>query len=133
MDENIWYEILGTVVATLITVLTPYFIKFINAKAGELKALTNNELLEKYIELAEDIVIKAVETTNQTFVNELKKDGKFTADRYGEAFDKTKETVLALLTEVEKQTIVEVYGDLNTWMQTQIESYIGTKTTTPTM
>jgi len=61
----------------LLGVLTTFLILFINKKSQELKATTDNELYHKYIDMLEETVVNCVIATNQTYVDSLKKQGKF--------------------------------------------------------
>lgn len=112
--ENILAQLIETVTLLLISVAIPYGIKWIKAK-------TRNETLIKLIERAENLVENCVEYTSQTFVNALKKEGKFTKEEGQIAFNMSKERILSLMTEELQAAIMECFGDVNLWIETQIE------------
>ena len=72
----------------------------------------------------ENIVNKAVITTNQTFVNELKKQGKFDKEAMEEAYRRTYESIIASLSQslfeyVDKETI-----DIDMLLKNMIETSV---------
>jgi hypothetical protein len=64
--------IFQVVVLPLLTVLTGFAVKWVNAKAKELKATTDNVYTHKYIEMLQDTIVKTVIAVNQTYVDALK-------------------------------------------------------------
>jgi len=61
----------------LITALTLYIIKFIRTKAAEAQTVIDNDLADKYVGLLAQTVSNCVLATTQTYVDTLKKQGKF--------------------------------------------------------
>lgn len=116
-----WEEVLALVLNSLLkilgTILIPYLVYVIRKKV-------QNDTVSSYIEDALLVVYSAVECTNQTFVDELKKDGLFDKEAQKEAFERSKNLVLKLLSEAAKEAIIKSCGDLETWVATQIESAV---------
>ncbi len=108
----------------LLGVLTAFLIVFISKKAQELKAKTNNELYHKYIDMLEQTIISCVIATNQTYVDALKTEGKFDAEAQKIAFQKTYDSVMAILSEDAKSYLNEAIGDLQTYIINQIEAQV---------
>ncbi len=108
----------------LLGVLTNAIVKFINSKIGELKMRTENENLQKYIDMFNKTICDCVIATNQTYVESLKKQGTFDLEAQKIAFDMTKNAVLELLTDEAKLYLTEIYGDLMAYMQIKIESEV---------
>lgn len=108
----------------LLGVLTAFLIVFISKKAQELKAKTNNELYHKYIDMLEQTVINCVIATNQTYVDALKAEGKFDVEAQKIAFQKTYDSVMAILSEDAKSYLNEAIGDLQTYIINQIEAQV---------
>ena len=108
----------------LLGVLTAFLIVFINKKAQELKAKTNNELYHKYIDMLEQTIINCVIATNQTYVDALKAEGKFDGEAQKIAFQKTYDSVMAILSENTKTYLNEAIGDLQTYIINQIEAQV---------
>lgn len=127
---------LYTVITIALPVLAKYCITFIQNKieavqAEKIKSEAEKlgidvNLLNKYIDMAEDAVYKAVMDTNQTFVDELKKQSTFTKEAQIEALNKSLDKAKANLSEDAKKVLVEAYGDLNAYLTTSIEALIRT-------
>ena len=108
----------------LLGILTTFLIIFISKKAQELKATTDNELYHKYIDMLEQTIINCVIATNQTYVDALKAEGKFDAEAQKIAFQKTYDSVMAILSEDAKSYLNEAIGDLQTYIINQIEAQV---------
>ena len=106
----------------LLGILTTFLIIFISKKAQELKAKTNNELYNKYIDMLEQTIINCVIATNQTYVDTLKREGKFDGEAQKIAFQKTYDSVMAILSEDAKTYLNEAIGDLQAYIINQIEA-----------
>jgi hypothetical protein len=106
----------------LLGILTTFIIIFISKKAQELKAKTNNELYSKYIDMLEQTIINCVIATNQTYVDALKREGKFDGEAQKIAFQKTYDSVMAILSEDAKTYLNEAIGDLQAYIINQIEA-----------
>ena len=117
-------EIIEVCLIPLLGVLVTYLVKYISTKSKELEASTDNELAKKYISLLSSTITNCVIATNQTYVETLKKQGKFDAEAQKEAFNMTLNAVKALLTDEAKQYLSEIYGDLNTYITNQIEATV---------
>ena len=108
----------------LLAILTKYLVAWIQIKTKELTDTKDNEMFTKYMTLLSDTVINCVVTTNQTYVNTLKEQGKFDAEAQKEAFNKTYEAVMRILTDDAKKYLGEVLGDLDLYINTLIESQV---------
>lgn len=108
----------------LLAILTKYLVAWIQVKTKELTDTKDNEMFTKYMTLLSDTVINCVVTTNQTYVNTLKEQGKFDAEAQKEAFNKTYEAVMRILTDDAKKYLSEVLGDLDLYINTLIESQV---------
>ena len=84
----------------------------------------NSEIANKYIEMAEAVIVKVVKATNQTYVDSLKKNGAFDQNAWVTAFEKSKNNVLKLLSDAQKEVITELYGDVESWINVQIEATV---------
>lgn len=127
-----WSELISNIfqvcLLPLLGILTKYLVAFIAMKSEEMKQKTDNETAQKYLQMATDTITACVIATNQTYVESLKAQGKFDKEAQEVAFNKTLEAVLALMNDEVKEYITEVFGDLNTYLTTQIEAAVnGTK------
>ena len=123
-----WMEILAQifeiVIFPLLGVGTAYLCYFIKVKIAELKEKTKNEKEKKYLDMLDKTICEAVIATNQTYVEALKKAGKFDGAAQAEAFKKTYETVMKLLTEEAKTYLTTLVGDLEADIQNKIEAQV---------
>lgn len=116
--------IFQTVIIPLLAVLTGYAVKWIKAKAAEIKATTDNIYAHKYIDMLQETIIDTVIAVNQTYVDSLKQSGNFDADAQIRAFEMVKEKVLASLTEEALEYLNSAIGDLQGYIATQIEAAV---------
>jgi len=127
MNENL-SELLTTLIQVVIIPSIPILVAFLaqllRAKSNQAKIKLNNDLAKQYLQEATEAVIQAVTYTSQTYVDSLKKQGRFDADAQKVAFATAKEVALALFTEEAKKMIAELYGDLNVWLDTKIEQTV---------
>lgn len=121
---NVVKQIFELVVFPLLGIGTTYLIVLINAKIKELKKQSDNDLEKKYLDMLNNTITDCVLATNQTYVNELKKQGKFDLDAQKIAFQKTYENVMALLTDEAKKYLSEALGDLQTYVNNKIEAEV---------
>ena len=118
------YEILDVCIVPLLGLLTAYIIKFINAKSGEIQNKVDNDTADKYIAMLGDTISACVIATNQTYVEALKKGNAFTQEAQAEAFKKTYDAVMSVLSEDAKKYLIAVYGDLTAYITTKIEAEV---------
>lgn len=108
----------------LLIALTGYAVKWINAKANNLKANTQNEYAQKYIGILNDTITAAVIAVNQTYVDALKDQNAFTKEAQEGAFKRVYETVMLSLPEEADKYLSEIIGDLNAYITTKIEEQV---------
>lgn len=121
---QLFAQIFEVCIIPLLGVLIGYLVKYINAKSAEISASVDNELSKKYIQMLSETITSCVIATNQTYVDSLKKQGKFDAEAQKHAFKMTAAAVLAVLNEDAKKYLTEAYGDLNAYITNQIEATV---------
>lgn len=117
-------QIFEVVILPLLGVLTAFLINFIKTKSKELAASTDDILAQKYITMFGDTVVACVRATNQTYVETLKKQGKFDADAQQIAFEMTYKAVMDILTDEAKEYLINMCGDLDALLTTRIEAEV---------
>ena len=120
MDDifiNILSCIVTVIILPLITLLGSNLIKWISKKIDD-------ENVEKNLIKATNIILDAVKYVLQTYVDNLKKEGKFTKDAQLIAFNKAKEIVLSQFNEEIKNYLKDNFGDIDSWIDVQIEASI---------
>ena len=108
----------------ILPILTTFIVRLLNLKSNEIKELTKNSKLDKYVDYAADIIKKSVIAVNQTFVDTLKEQNAFTPKKQKEAFELAKKKILSMLNEDAKKVLASIYGDLNTFIDSQIEATV---------
>lgn len=118
------FQIFEVCIIPLLGVLTAYFVKWVNAKSNEIQIKVDNDLADKYIAMLDKTITDCVIATNQTYVEALKKEGKFDAEAQTKAFEETKNAVLAILSDEAKSYLISIVGDLQLYMNKKIEAEV---------
>lgn len=105
-------------------ILTAFFIKWLRAKEIEVLDKIDNDTADKYVALLFDTISVCVSATTQTYVDALKKQGKFDANAQKVAFQMTLEAVMSVLTEEAKIYLTNIYGDLSAFIASKIEAEV---------
>lgn len=124
MDITTIAELFDLVIVPLLAALTIYAVKWINAKANQIKAETDNEVLDKYLTMLAETITKCVVATNQTYVETLKKEGKFDVDAQKIAFQKTYDAVMEIVSIEMIDYLTEAVGDFDTFLMQSIEAEV---------
>ena len=121
---NLLADIFEVCIIPLLGVLTAYIVKYIQVKSAEITKNTDNTLIDKYTGMLADTISACVLATNQTYVEALKKQGNFDAEAQKNAFNMTLDAVMSILSEDAKEYLSEAFGDLNSYIASQIEASI---------
>ena len=121
---NLLTQIFEVCIIPLLAVLTTYIVKYIQVKNAEFTAKSENELVDKYVNMLSYTISSCVVATNQTYVEALKKQGKFDAEAQKVAFNMTLNAVMEILSEDAKKYLSEAFGDLNSYITSQIEASV---------
>lgn len=117
-------DLLYILITAAVPVLTTYVCKFLYAKWTEGKVQIENEKISTTLDSVVVMVLDVVEATNQTFVDELKKNGEFTEEAAAEAFRISKDKALKMLSVEAADIISTVYGDVDVYLDTLIEATV---------
>ena len=123
-------QIFEVCVIPLLGILTAYLVQYIATKKDALIKQNDNALAAKYITMLSKTITDCVIATNQTYVDSLKSQGKFDAEAQKKAFNMTLTAVLSILNDEAKEYLTAIYGDLNTYITTQIEAAVNKNKTT---
>lgn len=121
---NFVSQLFELIVYPVLSLTGIYLTYLISVKIKELKQKTNDDTTKKYLDMLNDTIASAVLTTTQTYVEALKKEGKFDLEAQKIAFAKTYEAVMKMLTDEAKKYIVESVGDLETYITNKIEAEV---------
>jgi hypothetical protein len=123
-----WLEIVGTMfeiaIFPAISAAAIYFITWINAKKQELLKKTKNETETKYVKMLDKTITECVLATSQTYVKALKEEGRFDEAAQKVAFQKTFDSVMAILTDEAQTYLSEVTKDLSMYITNKIEATV---------
>lgn len=122
--QDIIEMVVQILIVPILGAVATFVVTYLKAKSELVRDKINNETIDKYILMAEDIISTAVLHVNQVFVDELKKGGKFDKERQQEAFNRCKEIVIGLLNDNSKTIIEYIFGDLNQWLDIHIEAAV---------
>lgn len=120
----IFQQVFELCIIPLLGIVTFYIVQFIKTKTEELNANNSNEILSKYIEMLSNTICECVIATNQTYVDSLKKQGRFDAEAQKKAFEMTYNSVINILTDDAKIYLTSIYGDLNAYITNMIEAEV---------
>jgi uncharacterized membrane protein len=121
---DIGLTILQALILAVAPILAGYIIQFVKAKAANLKQSTDNSFIWNIINLIEGIVANVVAYVQQTYVDNLKKDGKFNAEEQKIAFEKAYNGALELISEEQKALIESLFGNFGDWLSILIEAAV---------
>lgn len=116
--------LLETLVVTLVAILTKYMIPAIKSMIDRNLSAIENEKIEATLKHVNDILFDITAETTQTFVDNMKKEGKWDEQSKKEAYEQTRQKALLMISTEAKELIGELYTDFDTWLQTQIESSV---------
>lgn len=117
------------VLIPLLAILTKYITTLIQMKINELTETKNDKTFTKYMTMLQDTVINCVITTNQTYVDTLKTQGKFDVEAQKIAFQKTYDAVMKILTEDAVKYLNETLGDFDAYVNMLIEAQVNMQKT----
>ena len=107
--------------------LTTYVVNLINKKINEIQVntqISEYEQLNKYIDNVQDAIARIVLTLSQTVVDGLKASGNFTKEAQEQVKQQVIEMAKQMITEEAKKAIIQVYGDVDEFLNTSIESLV---------
>lgn len=112
----------------MLTVLTIGLFALIRILIEQVKEYTNknikNERAKKAIEKALEVVTLAVNTTNQTFVKDLKDKDGFDKAAMEDAYNASKKAVLDMLDKETKDILNEEFENTDLFLNNAIESKV---------
>lgn len=123
IKQNI-QEVLYLIITGIIPLLITYGIIFLKVKIKEQEKKLENDQLIKYIDAATDAISKSVLTVSQTYVDTLKKEGKFDAEAQKTAKQMAIDKAKTLITAESKAAIETLYTDFEAYLNDAIESLV---------
>ena len=115
--EAVLAELISTVAKIVVSLCIPYIVKLAKDKI-------HNDRVNKYVDKAENVIGQIVDFVNQTYVDGLKKEGKFDKEQQEVAFEMSKDYAMRLINEETKKACIELFGDFELWLNSMIESSV---------
>lgn len=115
--KEILVPVISTAVIALVSWLAERVITLINTKI-------KNQKFTNYLTTATSVVIDAVKATQQEFVDDMKKTGKFDAEAQKEALLQAKMKALNGLSLETRNFISENIGEIDQWLTTSIHAIL---------
>ena len=124
MNSTIWNLIFELIIIPLAGILVGFLVKYLKIKSDDICAKIENDNVQKYLKMLTNTISQCVIATNQTYVESLKKEGKFDLEAQKIAFNKTKTSVLQLLNQEAKVYLTTAIGDLDSYINNTIEAEV---------
>lgn len=115
--ETVLAELISTVAKIIVSLCIPYIVKLAKDKI-------HNDRVNKYVDKAANVIGQIVDFVNQTYVDGLKKEGKFGKEQQEVAFEMSKDYAMRLINEESKKACIEMFGDFELWVNSMIESSV---------
>lgn len=117
-------ELLIAVITVCVPIISAYAVKWVKKSSENIAADTDDIRTKGYIEEIAEAISAAVSYTSQTYVDALKAAGIFTAEAQKEAFGKSLDTALSILSPAATAFVDEVYGDIKEYLSPLIEAEV---------
>ena len=124
---NLLQEVLYAIIIVVVPIISNCIISYFKSKKEIIIKGREDEEFNASIIQVIDIIEKVVDTVSQTYVDSLKKEGKFNEEAQKEAFNIALTSVRGLINDNTQEMISTVYSDFDSWLKIQIESYIKSK------
>ena len=124
MTPDLINQLFEIVLIPLFSALTLFAVQWLRAKTNELNASIDNDLHKKYTTMLSETISKCVIATNQTYVDNLKKENAFTAEAQKEAFKHCYAAVMEVLRKDAVEYLTAAYGVLSAYITNLIEAEV---------
>lgn len=122
--QMLWQALIDLCLPTIVGAIGLVIITCGRALTDFVAKKTKNETVKECLKVIDKHIAKAVVATNQTFVDAQKQHNTFNQEAMDEAFAKTKENVMTILTDTEKEALQLVYRDINIYIDQSIEAMV---------
>lgn len=118
------HEILYVLIVIILPLLVRYVVVYLNVKTKEYAEKMENETLRKYVEDANEVIASIVLAVSQTYVDAMKKAGKFTPEAQEIAKNMAIQKAKELISEASRNAIITMYNDFEQYIENQIEALV---------
>ena len=116
--------LLQAVLVASIPIVAKFVVGLIRAKVNEILSRVENENISSIIERVGTLVSDVVSYVSQTYVDDLKKVDRFSAEEHLAALQLAYERIVAMIDDNAKNVLDDVFGDVNIYIYTLIEAAI---------
>ena len=124
MVKDIIQVIIYVVITGCATILAKALLNYFGTKIDQYQQNIKIEKVNEYIDRGQKLVEDIVLSLTQTVVNKAKAEGKFDQEAAKEVKNEAMNMVKKMMNNEIRRTIVDVYGDLNKWIDVMIEQYV---------
>lgn len=124
---EILQDILYAVITGFGVLLVRELLNFIGEKVDEMqtnKEIKDNELLNQYIDMVQQIVYDVVLSVSQVYVDSLKNSKSFNEEAQKHAKEMALTTAKSLISVEARKAISNAYGDIDLYLSALIESAV---------
>ena len=117
-------ELIKAVALAAVPVCGAYAVKFLRQKSAQIAERTESDRVKDLLAQVTDAVTTAVTYTNQTMVDALRKQGGLSKEEQKEALQLSLNKALSLLSEVARNQLDQIYGDVSAYLTSRIEAEV---------
>lgn len=125
IKETLIYALQAVIIVT-VPLLVALAKKGVSKVVDILQEKSQNEVIDVTLGRLEKILNTVVSATAQTYVDNLKADGRFSLEEQKKAFEISKTEFEKVIGEEGREFIVANVGDYETWVKNAIESMVKT-------
>lgn len=122
--KDILLVLLQAVIVTAVPILAKFLVDLLKNKSTQIQDRVMNAYIDNIIMRVTDIVTNAVMFVSQTYVDNLKKEGKFDVEEQKIAFEMAYNRVMEMVDEESEDMLASVFGDFGLWVNTLIEAIV---------
>ena len=127
MDQQLITNLVTVFLIPVAGALAGFIVKWLNAKAENLKTMTNNEKVNHYIDILNETVCDVVVSLNASTVEKLKAaaaDGKLTPEEIAEIQDDAITRVVDIIGPTGIEVLGQAFDDLDTMIASKIDRWV---------
>ena len=124
LSSEIIEIILIVVVIPILSIITKWIVAYIKLKIKQIEQKIKEEKCKNCISIAEDIVLSAVISVAQTYVDCIKSEGCFDQGAKNEAFEMARQRAREMMSDSLINILEEEYEDADAWLDNRIEYYV---------
>lgn len=122
--KDILLVLLQAVIITAVPILAKFLVDLLKNKSTQIQDRVTNAYIDNIIMRVTDIVTNAVMFVSQTYVDNLKNEGKFDVEEQKIAFEMAYDRVMDMVDEESEIILTGIFGDFSLWLNTLIEAIV---------